>query len=71
MVHLQEVAGRADHQPLGLVGGIARGIGIGFVLIANLVAHRPVTVALGTRRAGARAERLNPILEQIRGRWNR
>ena len=39
VVEFEQVAWRADHQALALLGRIARGIGIGFVLVADAIAH--------------------------------
>src|SRR3546814_14293138 len=47
VVDLQQVARRSHDEPPRLVGRIARRIGIGFVLVANLVARGSIAIAHG------------------------
>src|SRR3546814_6054322 len=47
VVDLQQVARRSHDEPPRLVGRIARRIGIGFVLVANLVERGSIAIAHG------------------------
>src|SRR3546814_1314384 len=62
VVDLQQVARRSHDEPPRLVGRIARRIGIGFVLVANLVARGSIAIAHGwtARKDSRRRPRAGP-----------